>query len=115
MKLPVWVSQSVAGTEGTTFYAASYAQTLGPLDEFPAMRKVIGDENYRSYMSAARTPSPAHRRISCGFFPNSAASRKRLSPKRPISRCQAPARRGQAQAETGRRGSEIPIEPSGAV
>ena len=53
MKLPVWISQSVAGTEGTTYYVATYGSSLGAFDEFPTMRKVIGDENFRSYMSAS--------------------------------------------------------------
>jgi hypothetical protein len=52
MKLPVFVSQSVAGPGGTTFYMSTFGQSLGSFDEFPMMRNIIGEENYRSYMTA---------------------------------------------------------------
>jgi hypothetical protein len=46
------VSQSVAGPGGTAFYIATFGQSLGSFDEFPQMRKIVGEENYRSYMNA---------------------------------------------------------------
>jgi hypothetical protein len=49
---PVFVSQVVEGTRGTTFYVTSLRSSLGGFDKNPTAREVLGDEGYKRYLKA---------------------------------------------------------------
>ena len=49
---PVFVSQVVEGTRGTTFYVTSLRSSLGGFDKNPSVRDVLGEEGYKKYLHA---------------------------------------------------------------
>jgi quinol monooxygenase YgiN len=49
---PVFVSQVVEGTKGTTFYVTTLRSSLAGFDKNPTAREVLGDEGYKKYLKA---------------------------------------------------------------
>jgi hypothetical protein len=49
---PVFVSQVIEGTKGTTFYVTSLRSSLGGFDKNPTARDVLGEEGYKKYLKA---------------------------------------------------------------
>jgi hypothetical protein len=47
---PVFVSQVVEGTRGTTFYVTSLRSSLGGFDHNPTMAEILGPEGYKKFM-----------------------------------------------------------------
>jgi hypothetical protein len=47
---PVFVSQAIEGTKGTTFYVTSLRSSLGSFDKNPTMREILGEEGYKRFL-----------------------------------------------------------------
>ena len=50
MKVPTFVSQSVAGQSNTIYYNTSIVSSLGALDTLPSVPDVLGEEGYKAYL-----------------------------------------------------------------
>ncbi len=50
MKVPTFVSQSVAGQSNTIYYITSIVSSLGALDTLPSVPDVLGEEGYKGYL-----------------------------------------------------------------
>ena len=50
---PVFVSQAVAGQEGTVFYVTTLQKSMGGFDGIPPIQKVLGDEGYEKFLKAS--------------------------------------------------------------
>ncbi|HET9407484.1 MAG TPA: hypothetical protein VFO39_09625 [Candidatus Sulfotelmatobacter sp.] len=46
----VFVSQAVAGQDGTVFYVTSLQKNLGAFDNMPSMPQMLGDEGYAKFL-----------------------------------------------------------------
>lgn len=49
---PVFVSQVIEGTRGTTFYVSTLRSSLGGFDKNPTAREILGEEGYKKYLHA---------------------------------------------------------------
>jgi hypothetical protein len=47
---PIFVSQVVEGTQGTTFYVTSLRSSLGGFDNNPTIHDILGDEGYKKFL-----------------------------------------------------------------
>ena len=46
---PVFVSQVIEGTKGTTFYVSTLRSSIGGFDHNPTMREILGEEGYKKF------------------------------------------------------------------
>ena len=49
-KLTLAVSQGMEGTSGPVYYIAAYGKSLSSFDERPALKEVLGDEAFQTYL-----------------------------------------------------------------
>lgn len=47
---PVFVSQVIEGSKGTTFYVTSLRSSLGGFDKNPTMREILGEGGYKDFL-----------------------------------------------------------------
>ena len=47
---PVFVSQVIEGSRGTTFYVSTLRSSLGGFDKNPTMRDILGEEGYKKFL-----------------------------------------------------------------
>jgi len=47
---PLFVSQVVEGSKGTTFYVTSLRKSLGGFDKNPTAKEILGEEGYKKYL-----------------------------------------------------------------
>jgi hypothetical protein len=47
---PLFVSQAVEGSKGSTFYVTSLRSSLGGFDKNPTIRDILGDEGYKKFL-----------------------------------------------------------------
>src|SRR5215469_18913419 len=47
---PVFVSQVIEGSKGTTFYVSTLRSSLGGFDKNPTMRDILGEEGYKKFL-----------------------------------------------------------------
>ena len=46
---PVFVSQVIEGSKGTTFYVSSLRSSMGGFDHNPTMREILGEEGFKKF------------------------------------------------------------------
>jgi quinol monooxygenase YgiN len=49
-KIPVLVSQNVAGVHGSVYYISLYGDKMGSFDGLPTLLELLGDERFQSFM-----------------------------------------------------------------
>jgi hypothetical protein len=47
---PLFVSQAIEGSKGTTFYVSSLRSSLGGFDKNPTIRDILGEEGYKKFL-----------------------------------------------------------------
>ncbi len=47
---PLFVSQAIEGSKGTTFYVTSLRSSLGGFDKNPTIRDILGEEGYKKFL-----------------------------------------------------------------
>ena len=47
---PLFVSQAVEGTKGTTFYISTLRSSLAGFDNNPTIHEILGEEGYKKYL-----------------------------------------------------------------
>jgi hypothetical protein len=47
---PLFVSQVIEGSKGTTFYVTSLRSSLGGFDKNPTIRDILGEEGYKRFL-----------------------------------------------------------------
>jgi hypothetical protein len=47
---PVFVSQAIEGTKGTTFYISTLRSSMAGFDNNPTMRDLLGEEGYKKFL-----------------------------------------------------------------
>jgi hypothetical protein len=49
---PVFVSQVIEGTKGTTFYVSTLRSSMAGFDNNPTMKDILGEEGYKKFLQA---------------------------------------------------------------
>ncbi len=50
---PVFVSQAIEGSKGTTFYISTFRSSMAGFDKNPPLREVLGEEGYKKFLQVS--------------------------------------------------------------